>query len=110
MKRIYICGQINHNQLQSTCNKFKQITIELYAAGKSPVSPVQQKLWDINNPAEELSVRIKAMETCQEVFVLPCWNEDRLAQIELAAAIVLNKTIIYANDTIKPRQVAFYNN
>lgn len=110
MKKIYICGHINHEQLQTTVKAFKQATIELYQAGKNPVNMMEKPLWDIGNRAEELTLRIKTMQPCEEVFVLPSWNDDKLAQIELAAAIVLNKTIIYANDTIQPRQITFYNN
>ena len=110
MKKIYICGHVNHEQLQTTVKTFKNAVVDLYQAGKTPVNIMQQKLWDIDNQNEELTVRIGVMSKCDEVFVLPCWNDDRLAQVELTAAIVLGKTIIYANDTIKPRQLTFYTN
>ncbi len=110
MKKIYICGHINHDQLQTTVKAFKQATIELYQAGKNPINMMEKPLWDIDNRAEELTLRIKTMQPCQEVFVLPSWDDDRLAHIELAAAIVLGKTIIYANDAIKTRSIIFFNN
>jgi Domain of unknown function (DUF4406) len=110
MKKIYICGHINHEQLQTTVKTFKQATIEMYQAGKNPVNITEKPLWDFSNRGEELTLRIKTMQACEEVFVLPSWDNDRLAHIELAAAIVLGKTIIYANDTIKTRQIVFFTN
>ena len=110
MKKIYIVGHVNHEQLQTTVKLYKNATVELYQAGKTPVNIMQQPLWDIGNPAEELSIRLKTMQPCEEVFVLPTWQDDRLAQLEMAAAIVLGKTVIYANDAVQPRQLTFYTN
>jgi len=110
MKKIYICGHVNHEQLQTTVQTFKNTTVALYQAGYTPVNIMQASIWDLSNPSEELATRIGLMSKCDEVFVLPCWNNDRLAQVELAAAIALNKNINYAIETIKPRQVTFYTN
>lgn len=110
MKKVYICGHFNPEKFQQSIELFEAAQQQLEAAGKNATSIINQKIWDANNPTAELQTRYNALLQCDEVFVLPCWNEDKLARLEIATALIMGIKIVPATNTILPRQLQFFLN
>jgi hypothetical protein len=110
MKKIYVSGYMNHEELNATIKQYESAHTFLESQGLTPVSVIDKPLWDANNSKEEAKIRIALLLECEELFLLPNWQTDRIAQLEVATAIALNIPVIPSKDAILPRQVVFYPN
>ncbi len=93
-KTIYIAGQISGLPREQVTDKFNRVASELSAQGFNVVSPVsitqRGKSWE-----EAVRNDIKNMLECDEVHLLPCWQESRGARLERDIALRLGMQIVY---------------
>ncbi|HXS38248.1 MAG TPA: DUF4406 domain-containing protein [Flavipsychrobacter sp.] len=93
-KTIYIGGQVSGLPREQVKDKFNRVASELSAQGYNVVSPVsitqRSKSWE-----EAIRSDIKNMLECDEVHLLPCWQESRGARLERDIALRLGMQIVY---------------
>lgn len=105
---IYIISNIDLEKLSQVCKEHTEATNQIEQNGNNAVSITDMPLLEDYSNAEALQHRLKLLGSCQAVLVLPNWQEDKFARIEVATAYTLGLSIIKANGTIIPPQITFY--
>lgn len=105
---MYICGFLNLEDLHNTCKQYNDASAQIIQQGFTPVSMVEQPIWDAFDQREEMQVRLKLLSSCEAILVLPNWQDDKLARLEVATAHTLGLEIVKANGTIMSPQLTFY--
>lgn len=81
-KTIYIAGKVTGLLAKTVQVKFKKAQNELEEKGFDVVNPVEL----INNPNEDWDVAmnkcIEALQLCDAIVLLPCWQDSKGACIE----------------------------
>ncbi|MES2701751.1 MAG: DUF4406 domain-containing protein [Bacteroidota bacterium] len=95
MKRTaYIAGNISGLPKSHVREKFNVIAQKLSSLGYKVVKPVSvtddSKAWD-----DAVRSDIKQMLECDEVHLLPDWQESRDAQLERDIALRLGMNVVY---------------
>ena len=94
MSTIYIAGKVSGLPEEQVREKFERAASELKEQGHIVMSPVS-----IDERAEDwegtLRNDIKTMLDCDEVHLLPCWQESRGAQLERDIALRVGMNIVY---------------
>lgn len=93
-RTAYVAGKITGLPKDQVRNKFDQITSQLNSMGYHVEHPVSvghdSPSWD-----EAIRSDIKKMLECDEVHMLPDWQESRGAQLERDIAIRLGIQVVY---------------
>ena len=93
-KTIYVAGKMYGLPEEQVREKFEKAASQLQNQGYkvvSPASDMQQNLsWE-----DTMRHSIKSMLDCDEVHLLPCWQESRGAQLERDIAIRLGMNVVY---------------
>ena len=93
-KTIYIAGKMYGLPEAEVREKFKKATSQLKEEGYKVVSPVSEfegnKSWE-----DTMRHSIKTMLECDEIHLLPCWQESRGAQLERDIALRLGMNVVY---------------
>lgn len=93
-KTIYIAGKVNGLPEAQVKEKFERFSNDLQSRGYSVVSPAENRqsgdTWE-----HSMKHSIKSMLDCDEVHLLPCWQESREAQFERDIAIRLGMQVVY---------------
>ncbi|MBC7552532.1 MAG: DUF4406 domain-containing protein [Taibaiella sp.] len=93
-KTAYVAGKITGLPKEEVKSKFNTISSQLSDMGYQVVEPVgvndDSHTWDV-------AVRkdIKTMLECDEVHLLPDWQESRGAQLERDIALRLGMEVVY---------------
>jgi len=81
-KTIYIAGKVTGLLPEPTAQKFKQAQDHLEFKGFQVINPIEL----INNPKEDWNVAmhkcLEALQLCDAVLLLPCWQDSKGATIE----------------------------
>ena len=93
-KTIFIAGKVTGLPKDQVIDKFERVAHELSELGYKVVTPAslheQAKSWEAVTRDN-----IRYMLDCDEVHLLPCWQESRGAQLERDIAIRLGMNVIY---------------
>ena len=93
-KTIYIAGKVSGLPEEQVREKFERAASELKAEGHVVLSPANAD--DKGNDwGNTLRNSIKTMMNCDEVHLLPGWQESRGAQLERDIAIRLGMNVVY---------------
>lgn len=93
-KTIYIAGKMNGLPEAQVRNKFERFSTDLQRQGYNVVSPAESIQSDATWE-HTMKHSIKSMLDCDEVHLLPCWQESREAQLERDIAIRLGMQVVY---------------
>lgn len=92
---IYIAGKVTGELPEPTAEKFKNMQIELEAKGFDVVNPIEL----VNNPDENwytaMGICLQSLESCDAIFMLPCYTDSKGAKIELKTAKSMGIQIYY---------------
>ncbi len=95
MKRtVYIAGKITGLPKEEVQSKFNNITSRLTDMGYNVVNPAAT-LEEERNWRDSVRSDIKKMLECDEVHLLPDWQESRGAQLERDIALRLGMQVVY---------------
>jgi uncharacterized protein YifN (PemK superfamily) len=93
-RTAYVAGKISGLPQENVKEKFKVVVNELREMGYHVVNPLAgtdySKPWD-----DTMRSEIKKMLECDEVHLLPDWQESRGAQLERDIALRLGIDIVY---------------
>lgn len=93
-KTAYVAGKISGLPKTDVRDKFRLFTRQLQEAGYIVVNPVavhdDTRSWD-----DAVRCEIKKMLECDEVHLLPDWQESRGAQLERDIALRLGMQVVY---------------
>ena len=93
-RTAYVAGKITGLPKGQVENKFNIIASELAGQGYIVVKPIavndDSKTWD-----DAVRGDIKKMLECDEVHLLPDWQESRGAQLERDIALRLGMQVVY---------------
>ena len=93
-RTAYVAGKITGLPKTQVKEKFNMITSELTGMGYNVVKPIavndDSKTWD-----DAVRGDIKKMLECDEVHLLPDWQDSRGAQLERDIALRLGIQVIY---------------
>jgi hypothetical protein len=93
-RRVYVAGKVTGLPKEQVKTKFNQITNKLHSLGYQVVKPVaitdEAPNWD-----DAMRNDIKKMLECDELHMLPDWQESRGAQLERDIAIRLGMNVVY---------------
>ena len=93
-KTAYLAGKISGLPNTHVKNKFNRVGEHLKSMGYNVINPVAiantTLSWD-----ESVRTDIKQMLECDEVHLLPGWQESRGAQLERDIAIRLGMQVVY---------------
>lgn len=94
-KKIYIAGKVSGLPYHKVSMKFGAHEVELKRQGHEPIVPLN--LVDRHADNWETCMRkcIAALVTCDEIHMLPDWNQSPGARIEWRLANDLGMPIIY---------------
>lgn len=104
--KIYLIGDatvINDQVLQL----FEAAKTELEQVGNDVVN-FHNISWYMENTKESIPQRLKQLFSCESVHVLPGWQSDPVAQLEMAAAVTASIPITYALGVSVPRKISFF--
>lgn len=97
-KNIYLAGAVSGLPEEQVKGKFQRKAEELIDKGFIVYNPIDQ-IWNTGLKAESWQTIMKAciqiMMNCEEVHLLPCWNNSKGARLERDIALRLGMTIIY---------------
>ena len=92
---IYIAGKVTGELPEPTAKKFKNMQIELEGKGFDVVNPIEV----VNNSNENwytaMGMCLQALESCDAIFMLPCYKDSKGAKIELKTAKDLGIQVYY---------------
>ena len=93
-KTAYVAGKITGLPKEDVNDKFNMIADELAEMGYQVVKPVSvsddSRSWE-----DGVRSDIKTMLECDEVHLLPDWQESRGAQLERDIAVRLGMQVVY---------------
>lgn len=93
-RTAYVAGKITGLPKTDVKSKFNMITNQLMSMGYHVVNPEgvyhEYKTWD-----DAVRNDIKKMLECDEVHMLPDWQESRGAQLERDIALRLGMQVVY---------------
>ena len=93
-KTIYVAGKMYGLPEEEVREKFEKATSHLKEEGYNVVTPVTE--FEGNRSWEDtMRHSIKTMLECDEVHLLPCWQESRGAQLERDIAVRLGMNVVY---------------
>lgn len=93
-KTIFIAGKVSGLPTDQVQNKFNRAAQELSEMGYQVITPAS--LYDRAKSWEEVTRdNIRYMLDCDEIHLLPCWQESRGAQLEREIALRLGMNIVY---------------
>jgi hypothetical protein len=104
--KAYIAGKVTDLPIDAVMEKFCRKQMELTAKGYYVTNPVRE-LQQINNfrqrtnrPIiegwnEEMKECLALLLKCDELHLLPCWQNSKGAQLERDVAMRINMPIIY---------------
>jgi len=94
VRTAYVAGKISGLRKEDVNEKFNVVTKQLVDRGYNVINPLvgtdYSKSWD-----DAMRSEIKKMLECDEVHLLPDWQESRGAQLERDIALRLGIEIIY---------------
>lgn len=93
-RRVYVAGKVTGLPKEQVKTKFNQITSKLNGLGYQVVNPVAITN-DVPSWDDALRNDIKKMLECDELHMLPDWQESRGAQLERDIAIRLGMNVVY---------------
>jgi hypothetical protein len=93
-KTVFVAGKVSGLPENQVRDKFERAAAELEAQGYVVLSPINA---DDKETDWEGTLRnsIKTMLNCDEVHLLPCWQESRGAQLERDIALRLGMNVVY---------------
>ena len=93
-RTAYVAGKITGLPKDQVKSKFNMITEQLHSMGYHVVRPLgvsdHTQTWD-----DAVRNDIKKMLECDEVHLLPDWQESRGAQLERDIALRLGMQVVY---------------
>lgn len=93
-RRVYVAGKVTGLPKEQVTSKFNQIATKLNGLGYHVVKPIaitdEARTWD-----DAMRSDIKKMLECDELHMLPDWQESRGAQLERDIAIRLGMNVVY---------------
>jgi nucleoside 2-deoxyribosyltransferase len=93
-KTVYIAGKVFGLPEQQVREKIERVSTDLQNQGYRVVSPAESinkgETWE-----RTMKQSIKSMLECDEVHLLPGWQESRGAQLERDIAIRLGMDVVY---------------
>jgi hypothetical protein len=93
-KKAYIAGKMSGLSQEQVQEKFQRATTNLSQQGYNVVTSVTNHI-DSSSWEDTMRHSIKAMLDCDEVHLLPCWQDSRGAQLERDIAIRLGMNVVY---------------
>lgn len=104
IKTVYLSGNITGNS-EALKEKFdrrgKELIAKDFTVVFTPLAIVNLKLEisqpheELDTPAKQMKARIKYLLSCDELHLLPCWNECKSAQLERDIALRIGMPIEY---------------
>jgi len=92
---IYIAGKVSGELPELTTEKFKNIQIQLEAKGFDVVNPIEV----VNNSNENwytaIGMCLDALESCDAIFMLPCYVDSKGSKIHLKKAKEIGIQVYY---------------
>jgi hypothetical protein len=99
MKRCYIAGPITGIPEKIYKNAFEAAKRHIQASGNFiPVSPVELNHVHDNTWEAFMKVDLRAMLTCQAIYMLDGWENSKGATIEWQLAGILGMEVFYENN------------
>ena len=93
-KTVYRAGKITGLPKEDVKSKFNMITTQLHSMGYHVVRPLAVSEEGTTWP-DSIRLDIKKMLECDEVHLLPDWQESRGAQLERDIALRLGMHVVY---------------
>jgi hypothetical protein len=96
MRTAYVAGKMSGLPIDNVKEKFNYVANKLIQKGYHVINPLKmadhndQKSWD-----ESVRLEIKKMLECDEVHLLPDWQESRGAMLERDIALRLGMEVVY---------------
>lgn len=97
-KRCYIAGPITGIPENEYKTNFKAAKNMVHSLGFDPVSPIELQHVHDNTWEAFMKVDLRAMLTCQAIYMLEGWEASKGATIEWQLATILKMQIIYAEN------------
>lgn len=108
MSKIYLIGNASSND-ELTVTQFIQAELELKRDGFSVVNIMYEFDWHNKPVKEALTTRLSLLLTCTHAYILPNWEQDEFAKIELVTAKTAGLKLSIALGTIQPYRLVFFN-
>ena len=93
-RTAYVAGKITGLPKEDVQSKFNQLSSHLTGMGYNVINPANV-LDDNRNWNDAVRSDIKKMLECDEVHLLPDWQESRGAQLERDIALRLGMQVVY---------------
>jgi hypothetical protein len=98
--KIYIAGKVTGEDKEECTRKFKAAELEWRRRGLKTVNPLEVvDNWETPWP-EAMEKCLAALAQCDSIYMLPCSEDSRGAQMELDYAIANNYDIYYELENI----------
>lgn len=104
MTTVYISGKVTGLPIEQVTQKFERVANELFEKGYHVVNPIQAiaqynaNHWPferLKDWREEMQFVIGCLMDCDELYLLPCWNDSKGARLERDIAVRLGMPITY---------------
>ena len=93
-RTAYVAGKITGLPKEEVKSKFNMITTQLHSMGYHVERPLAVS-HDNSTWPDSIRMDIKKMLECDEVHLLPDWQESRGAQLERDIALRLGMRVVY---------------
>jgi len=84
--KIYIAGKVTGLKLEDVTAKFKEVQQELESDGYEVINPIEVVADPNTNWKNAMKLCIAALVQCNSIYLLPCWQDSKGAQLEYSLA------------------------
>ena len=93
-RTVYLTGKVTGVSGKEVKGKFSQMAYQLMAMGYHVAEPIE--ITDTSKPWDDvIRTDIKKMLECDEVHLLPDWQDSKAAQLERDIALRLGMQVVY---------------
>ncbi|MDA6068663.1 DUF4406 domain-containing protein [Flavobacterium sp. AC] len=97
---IYIAGKVTGELPEPTAEKFKNMQIELEEKGFDVVNPIEVVDNSNENWYTAIGICLDALESCDAIFMLPCYLDSKGSKIHLKKAKEMGIQVYYKLEEI----------
>lgn len=105
--KIYLIGPANLVD-DETLKLYDAALVELEQQGHDVRNITTNVGWYRGDKTKCVAYRLQELFKCESVHVLPGWQSDPVAQLEMAAAVTASIPITYALGVSVPRKISFF--
>lgn len=111
MKKAYIIGSLQMQdavKMLESVRQYSQAEVELNNKGITVVNITSLAMPE--DEKQRTHLRITKLLSCNQCYLLPDWQNDKIAELEILAASFMGMEIIVANNALPPRKLTYIIN